>query len=365
MNDRWLGALERQMAFWSEALSSKVIVDTIFFGGGTPSLLPNPLLIRLGEIIKKSFRTSEDLEFSAECNPETIDEAKIKALKALGANRLSVGIQSFDDEFLKVLERRTSQQANNRALDLLKKAWEGRLSVDLMFGLPNQSLDQWKSDLEQALSWGFTHLSAYQLTLSSARSKLWQQPNEDLLADMTEHMEGYLGESGWEQYEVSNFAKPGFESRHNLKYWELQPFLGLGPGASGLLSGRLLGGAGFSRFGAHQKQPDNFEKWEFGAGDEDFEFSNLKSRDERMHLEELLMMSLRLKKGLEKARLGPQITEALATFQDNEIIEDNRGHWQMTSSAYPLLDHYLPKIYKKIEEFSGPALDSGQIDPKF
>lgn len=364
---RWLAALEKQIDFWAERLSPcPVTFDTIFFGGGTPSLLDNDILIRLGEILRKRFCMSEDLEFSVEVNPETVDLAKLGALKALGANRISMGVQSFDDHYLKILERKASYASVVRSLELIRANWEGRFSFDLMYGLPEQSVEASLKDLAEALRWQTKHLSTYQLTLNSHRSKKWKQPPEDLLLEMTEAGEDLMSRAGLEKYEISNFAHAGEESRHNLKYWNLEPFLGIGPGAAGLLSGALLGLNGEeNRFGFHQKQADNFDVWEQGAGLKAFEDGGLKKRQPMEHLEEMLMMGLRLKGGILNDRLPLAAQQALKEFGDLGFFQASPKSWYCSERGERLLDGLLPKIYRKIEEIAGPDLDSSQIDPKF
>lgn len=361
--DLWFGALQKQVAYWSTRSAGRVVVDTVFWGGGTPSLLANELIVRTGELLTDSFDFAPDCEFTIEANPETITEDKIAALAQSGANRLSVGIQSFKNSSLDRLERHARSEDNHRALQLLSKYWQGRWSLDMIFGLPDQSIEEWREDLDTALSYSPSHISAYQLTLSTARAKTWKQANDEVLLAFFNETQERLAAAGLDRYEVSNFAKKGQESRHNLGYWELKPFIGFGPGAAGLLSGAILGVE--NRFGVHQKQFDAFEKWQANAGAADYETRILEPRSARDHSEELLMMGLRLKKGIEAARLGPASRKALGRLQAQGFIEENNGRVFCTEAGYRILDSLLIQLFKIIDEDWVQELDSAQSDPSF
>lgn len=356
---KWFEVFERQLDHWSARLARPEL-RTVFFGGGTPSLLEDDLLVKSGELVRRYFPLALTAEWTVECNPETLNPAKLEALAAMGANRLSIGVQSFDDGFLERLERRARRGDNLRALELVATTWRGRWSLDLMFGLPDQDLALWQSDLEFALKFGSKHLSAYQLTLTTERSKNWSQPPEDALLKLFDYTEERLGAHGLAKYEVSNFAAAGEESRHNLRYWKLESFLGLGPGASGLLLDAAPGafvGAPKSTHGYHQRQPDRFETWSEGAGTESVETARLTPRTAFDHLEETLLMGLRLKEGIELLRLGPWAAAAgtlvnrpsYAPFfrpVDSRIALSERGE--------RVLDSLLPALYRDLEK-SGPS----------
>lgn len=371
--ERWLRALERQVAFWAKDHHSKNLESfaTVFWGGGTPSLLEPDILERATTLVRQSFPIADSAEWTVECNPETLDLARLKHLEDIGVNRISIGIQSFEDIYLDRLERRARRVDNLRVLELVAANWKGRWSLDLMFGLPEQDLKRWEAELRQALVFNPSHISAYQLTLTTARSKNWKQPDADHLLEMFEVTEAQLGAAGLEKYEVSNFAKPGEESRHNLKYWKLEPFLGLGPGASGLLAAAQLppGNPRFSRFGAHQKQPDTFEKWENAAGHELSEWgSSLTPRSGREHLEELLMMGLRLREGLELSRLEAPEGGILKIFEREQTtgnIRLSQGRAYATRAGEQVLDSVLQRLFTEVEKIRPQILDSASFDPKF
>jgi putative oxygen-independent coproporphyrinogen III oxidase len=368
--ERWLEALRRQVAHWAGAWGGDRVIDTVFFGGGTPSLLANDLLKDACEVLRDSFAIAPSVEWTFECNPETVNEAKLEALAAAGVNRISVGIQSFRDQDLVRLERSARRADNLRVLELVSKRWSGRWSLDLMFGLPEQTGADWEDQLSTGLAFGPDHVSAYQLTLTTARSRAWAQPDEDRLLEMFDRTEALLATAGLPKYETSNFARPSQESRHNLRYWRLEPFLGLGPGAAGLLTGQLSGQPAASRFGYHQKNPDRFEDWSGNAGQPSRESLWLTPRDARAHLHEMLMMGLRLRTGIPAARLGslsPWLQESLARDVSYlfDFIALDKGAWKVTTRGAQQLDTILAKLFALFDRIAPEDLDLAGIDPTF
>ncbi len=373
----WLEAIKRQTNAWSEKLKNHQI-DTIFFGGGTPSLLKDSILGEVLANIRGSFNLSPNYEWTLECNPETLTPEKFAVMAEGGVNRLSLGIQSFDDESLRRLERRARRVDNLRALEMLKKHWQGRWSADLMFGLPNQNLEKSKEDILIALEFGMEHLSAYQLTLATQRSKAWQQPPEESLLAMFDQAEDLLSEHGLARYEVSNFAKADQECRHNLRYWRLQSFVGIGPGAAGLIppgwgafdvnsiEGDLAEGA----FGFHQRQPENFDKWTAITSREGLPagLGRLTSRSVLEHFEELLMMGLRLSEGIWEGRFRNFPLNPADLFSDSiakGLIAKNQEYWSVTPRGLRILDTLLLDLFAELKKSELRNLDLSQIDPTF
>lgn len=218
---------------------------TVFFGGGTPSLLDDALLTRLIQGLQEVFDFSEVEEFTVEMNPEHVTPERLARMRELGVNRVSVGVQSFSERHLRFLGRAHTPHTLNRALDALSSSTLTSWSMDLMFGMAGQSPDDFKEDLVQALSFDPPHLSTYELTLEPGTPFfLRARKGELLLADedarraMYVLREEILTSAGLHRYEVSNFARTGHESRHNLLYWRRQNVLGLGPGAASL-QGRI------------------------------------------------------------------------------------------------------------------------------
>ena len=229
-------------------------VDTLFFGGGTPSLASSAQLKKVLDAVRDSFDISDKAEITIEANPETVTREKAAELKELGFTRVSMGVQSFDDAVLKALGRVHSADRARQAFRTLREAGFENINLDLMFGVPMQSLDIWKQTLDEALSLRPEHLSFYSLQLEED-TPLWTDyrngrsdlpPWEENRA-MYHYAVEKLREKGYNHYEVSNAARPGFECRHNLKYWSMQPYLGFGISAHSFLPeysayGKLIGG---------------------------------------------------------------------------------------------------------------------------
>ena len=214
-------------------------VHSIFIGGGTPSLLPPAALERLMEGIRARLRLDPDAEITMEANPGTFEADKFRAFRAAGVNRLSIGIQSFDDQKLTALGRIHDGGQARAAIEMALANFDN-VNVDLMYALPGQTLEQALADLDCALGFGVTHLSAYHLTIEP--NTLFYRyvpaglPDDDLSADMQEAIEDRLSRAGFEHYETSAFARPGHRCRHNLNYWQFGDYLGIGAGAHGKIS---------------------------------------------------------------------------------------------------------------------------------
>jgi len=221
-------------------------LSSIFFGGGTPSLFSAEALGRLLEGVKQRIPFADDIEITLEANPGTFEQEKFVAYRKLGINRLSIGIQSFQQEKLKALGRIHNGDEAVRAAGMARQAGFDNFNLDLMHGLPDQSLDDALSDLRQAIELKPTHISWYQLTLEP-NTVFWNQPpvlpEDDTLWDIQEAGQALLAEHGYAQYEVSAYAQPGRPARHNLNYWSFGDFIGIGAGAHGKLShpdGRIV-----------------------------------------------------------------------------------------------------------------------------
>ena len=217
---------------------SSLSADSIYFGGGTPSLLKAQQLGRILDSVRERFDVSDDAEITVEMNPATVTLDQLKEFRALGVNRASFGVQTFDDRSLRLLARGHDADDARNTYDLLRKAGFENISFDLIAGLPHQTLADWKRNLEEAVVMSPEHISLYLLEIHEAtplaeqvRSGRQPMPDEELAAEMYETMLAMLGAAGYLQYEISNFSREGFESRHNLKYWELDPVFGFGVSA--------------------------------------------------------------------------------------------------------------------------------------
>ncbi|MBI2762079.1 MAG: radical SAM family heme chaperone HemW [Chloroflexi bacterium] len=233
----YVDALGTEVRFWAERLGARP-VPTVFFGGGTPSLLPLPLLERTLATIRASFAVDPHAEWTIEANPGTVDQAYFRGLRALGINRVSLGVQSFDDGELKRLDRIHDAATAVAAFEAARAAGFDNLSLDLIYGLEGQTLASWRRNVERAIALEPEHLSLYALTIEEGTPLAHRvskgqapEPDPDLQADMYELAQERLAAAGYEQYEISNWAKPGRECRHNLVYWRDGEWLGLGAGA--------------------------------------------------------------------------------------------------------------------------------------
>lgn len=213
-------------------------IETIYFGGGTPSLLNPGQLERILNAVHLKFNIDPAAEITMEMNPATVTKETLRAFRSLGVNRASFGVQTFNDRDLKLLARGHDANDARNTFRMLREAGFENVSFDLIAGLPGQTLDDWKSNLEQAIELNPEHISLYLLEIHSAtplaeqvRSGRRKPIDEELAANMYELMLDRLAAAGYEQYEISNFAKPGFESRHNSKYWTLDPVFGFGVSA--------------------------------------------------------------------------------------------------------------------------------------
>jgi len=216
----------------------KDLIETIYFGGGTPSLLEEHDISRLLESVRQYFNVSSGCEITFESNPDDLSEVYLNILFNCGINRLSIGIQSFNDEVLKFLGRRHDSKKLNSIIDCAKKIGFSNISVDVIFGIPGMALSTYTDTLNKIIQLNIQHISAYSLTIAEGtvfykmlkNNKLNEINEEDLLIQFNTTIDT-LSEKGYIQYEISNYAKEGFKSRHNISYWNNVKYLGIGPGA--------------------------------------------------------------------------------------------------------------------------------------
>ncbi len=300
------------------AQSPPLSVRTIYIGGGTPTLLPTHLLSAIIEAIKHRFSTHLTTEISAEANPGTVSSEKLATLRALGVNRLSLGVQSFIEAELRLLGRIHSAFEAAQAFEVARQAGFDSVSIDLLYGLPKQSLASWRASLEQALALHPDHLSLYSLTVEEgtplaaavARGKL-PAPDPDLAADMYELAQDMLFSSGFLHYEISNWARTtDLMCEHNLIYWRNEPYLGLGAGAHSWLGGRRW---------SNSPEPRAYVK-QVRSGQHPIAAEEI--IDSQTEMGETMMMGLRLiGEGVELARFQERFGLDLRTRFADEIQE--------------------------------------------
>ena len=236
--DAWVSALEADMAAWARRFAQRgevPLIESIFFGGGTPSLVPPALMGRLLDRAAREFRLAPSLEVSMEANPESVSAEKARALRHAGVNRVSLGVQALDDDLLRAVGRIHSRTDALAAFHTLRDCFDN-VGLDFIWGLPGESLESWQAQLREAAALRPDHLSCYGLTLEEG-TPLWNErqalalPDESTQSAMYLQCGEILEEHGYCQYEISNYALPGRECRHNLGYWLGQDYLGLGPSA--------------------------------------------------------------------------------------------------------------------------------------
>lgn len=213
-------------------------IDTIYFGGGTPSILDKPELEKIFSALRKIYSWPESAEITLECNPDDLNKEKLNELKAIGINRLSIGLQSFNDNELKWMNRAHSAQESGASVKLAQELGFKNITIDLIYGSKYTTLENWESTMHKALALNVQHISSYNLTienktrLGSSLSKGTELPIDDeMSASQFQKMIELLEVNGYEHYEISNFAKPGFISKHNSNYWRGNKYIGIGPSA--------------------------------------------------------------------------------------------------------------------------------------
>ncbi len=235
--------LTKDAALWREAVGGRS-VDTVFFGGGTPSLNPVVEMEKILTGLRSTFSIAPDAEIALEANPGSISEEYLRGLRDIGFNRLSMGVQSFDDEELVTLDRIHTAADARDAYAAARAAGFDNVNLDLIYGLSEQPLEAWQRNLETALALGPEHLSLYALTVEDGtplardveRGRV-KAPDPDVQADHYEWTQDRLARAGYEHYEISNWARPGYRCKHNLVYWQNREYLGLGAGAHSFLNG--------------------------------------------------------------------------------------------------------------------------------
>ncbi|MGC8834630.1 MAG: radical SAM family heme chaperone HemW [Armatimonadota bacterium] len=243
--DAYVQALLLEMRLVKNSLSHNLpTFGSVYFGGGTPTVLPASNLISILDSIRSFFPISSDAEITVEANPGTVSPESLAQLRSAGFNRLSLGVQSLENRFLRALGRIHTAEQAMESFVWARRAGFTNISIDLIYALPGQSIDDWRADLGCALNLHPEHISAYALTIEPGtpfwrrreKGKL-QLPNEDEELEMERLAEGMLCSGGYERYEVSNYAKPGYRSRHNQMYWRNWPYLGFGAGAASYWDG--------------------------------------------------------------------------------------------------------------------------------
>ena len=320
------------------------VLDSVFFGGGTPSLMAPETVEAILGAARSVWRPSNDMEITLEANPTSVEAGKFRAFREAGINRVSVGLQALNDQDLKALGRLHSADEGRRAFDVARETFE-RVSFDLIYARQNQSLEAWRKELTEALSLAADHISLYQLTIEAgtafaerfARGGLRGLPDEDVAADMYELTQDMTAAAGLFGYETSNHAVPGAESRHNLIYWKNGDWAAIGPGAHGRLT------LGADRFATEAPKAPGAWLNAVRAGEGQENRTALTPEEVR---EERVMMGLRLRQGIatnDDAELIDKVSN-INKLTENALLEHAGGRLRLTRAGRPLLNAVLREL---------------------
>lgn len=342
----WQAALLADMRY-EAALAGGVRLESIFFGGGTPSLMPPALVAELLDAAERLWGFAPDIEITLEANPSSVEAAKFADLASAGVNRVSLGVQALDDAALKFLGRLHGVDEGLAALSVAQKHFR-RVSFDLIYARPGQSVEDWRGELARALTFGTDHLSLYQLTIepgtrfaTDVRRGVFDPLEDDPAADLFALTREMTDAAGIPAYEISNHARPGEQSRHNLTYWRYQDYCGIGPGAHGRRNGIAT---------VRHKKPENYLAAFETAGSGISETRELGRREQAA---EALLMGLRLDKGIDlgamSARFGIPVDQMIDAVRLNLLVDLSLA-WRsgdrigVTSGGMPVLDAVLGEI---------------------
>ncbi len=344
--DLWRASMLSDMRHEAK-LAADEPLDSVFFGGGTPSLMPPALVATLLTEAEALWGFAADIEITLEANPSSVEAAKFAGLAAAGVNRVSLGLQSLDDEALRFLGRLHGASEGLAALETAQAVFR-RVSFDLIYALPGQSEVHWRDQLQRALGFGTDHLSLYQLTIepgtrfaTDVRRGQFTPLGGDPAADLFDVTRSLTDAAGMPAYEVSNHARPGDESRHNLTYWRYRDYCGIGPGAHGRRGGHAT---------LRHKKPEN---WLAAVEAKGHGLSEERALPRREQASEALLMGLRLAEGIAPGDLAELFAispgqlidaERLALYRDLGLVWSSGERIGVTPAGMPLLDALLAEL---------------------
>lgn len=331
---RYLEALKREIR-----LRGGRKIDTLYIGGGTPTVLSIDSIEEIFKTVSDYFEIARDAEITIEANPGTLDAQRTKALANLGINRLSIGVQSFNDKELRFLGRcHTAEEA----LKAIKSPGFENFSVDLIYGIPGQSMRSWQNTVKRALSSGPAHISAYELTAEPGTpfyeditSGKVETPPEALVVEMFEHGLEAFEKKGLLHYEISNYARPGLECRHNLNYWKRGEYVGLGAGAHSFEEGRRARNTGYVF-----KYIENLSKGMLALE----EVSEVSAEDE---IKEIIFLGLRMTRGLDASKMR-FVVEAAGDLIDDGLMSIESGRLKLTRKGLLLANAVAVSLFERL-----------------
>ena len=321
--------------------NSKKEIDSIYIGGGTPSIISLRLMEKLFSALKENFIWNENFEFTIEANPCSLTEEKLKFYKENGVNRISIGVQSLDDEKLKKIGRKHDSKLAIEKIKLASKYFDN-ISCDMLIGLPDMEMQSFLEQIEKLVSLNVKHVSAYMLQLEKytkllemVENKEIELPDDDESVEVYENMVKLLEKLGFEHYEVSNFAKKGYESKHNLKYWTGEDYIGFGLGAHSYVDGvRFANSSNFNRYYNGQIESKEI-------------------LTDKQKIEEHIMLGLRCKNGISKEflkNLGYNIEENnnFIDFKNKEVLIENDDKIILNTAYYGVSNYIIASILPEI-----------------
>ncbi len=330
----WLQAYLKELAYFREITGNRQVAS-IFFGGGTPSLMNPKTTNGILDYINKNWQLDKNTEVTLEANPTSVEYQKFKDFHAAGVNRVSIGVQSFDEKELKFLGREHSSGEAKTAIEFAAKIFP-RYSFDLIYALPEQNLKTWQHNLTDALKLTNGHISLYQLTIepntnfaAQYKNGAFKIPENELAAEFYEATQNICEAHGLPAYEISNHARPGQESRHNLSYWQYDEYIGIGPGAHGRINGHAS---------VMTKSP---EKWLEKVAAQNHGLEEWTNLSEREKFEEKVMMGMRLNGGI---RTDTSILNNLETLRQNGFIEYSGDYIKPTKTGLLMLNSLVEKL---------------------
>lgn len=344
--DDYINALINEIKNYSISFSNK-LVKSIFIGGGTPSILSSYNIYRLMDIIHKQYNINNDAEITLECNPGTLNIDKVRAIKNSGINRLSIGLQSTDDSYLDSLGRIHSYNDFVENYSLVRNIGINNINVDLMFGLPNQTLSNWESTVKEIIKLEPEHISAYGLIIEEETNfyrKYYNNelslPDETIERDMYWLVHNILKDNNYNHYEISNYAQNGYECKHNIVYWTMEEYIGLGLGASSFVNGY------------RNKNTSDLNDYLRLNGDINKILVESNSLTRNQFIEEYIFLGLRLLEGINvedfESRFGLSIfkmyKDIIQDLVNNELIEINDKFLRLTDKGIDVSNYVFAKF---------------------
>ncbi len=351
--DSYTDALRRHLEEVADQ-AARQRVDTVYFGGGTPSYLGAKRLVRLLRTVEKRYRVAPEAEITLEANPDSAgDWRELRKLRRAGFNRISLGVQSSDDGILRRIGRIHTWEQAKQAAEAARRAGFDNLSVDLIYGLPGQTTEIWRQTLADVIALEPEHISAYGLRLEPG-TPLYQQretlplPDDDGQADMYLYGVEFLAKNGYRQYEISNFARPGRESRHNLKYWHMEEYAGFGPGAHS-----DWGGVRY----AYARDLDGYIAGELRLS----ESSEIPPRERE---QEYVMLSLRTTEGISRRvmeygyrRPFAPLEALFRTYAAHGLAEATEAGWRLTPRGFLVSNQIIGALLEAMGQDEASRLD--------